>query len=120
MDEAAFFLLRIWLGHIAIAVFLCIPIIFLGRKRAHWQRWEVVAFALPFWTWGILMLIGGDGKTLANLQEAVVITFAIPMAASIRVAIGGRKSLLRYSVLILLFLCAVSAGLYFFVPGLPE
>ena len=120
MSEAAFFLLRIWLGQVAIAALLCLPIMFLGRRRVHWRKWEVAAFVVPFWIWGVLMLINGNGKTLANLQEAVVITLAIPLAALVRVAIGDKGHRLFYPVLALLLLCALSAGLYFFVPGLPE
>ena len=120
MGELSFFLVQLWLWHFVIAGVPCLLLVFFGRKRARWQMWEALAFVVPFVLWATLMVANGKGKTLGNAAEVAAISFAIVVAALIRVAVGHKERQPFYPAALLLLLCVVSAGLYFFVPGLPE
>ena len=113
-------MLIIWGYHVFVAGVVAAPILYFGRKRVHWEKWELVAFVIPFAIWSIAILIDGEGKTLSNLGECQVISIAIPVAALIRVFVGQRAKQRILSMLLIVLLCAVGIATYFLMPGLPE
>ena len=114
--------LRLWQIHLGIAVGLCVPIVLLGRKRAHWRPWELLAVVLPFSVWVLLMVsplsIGRKGS--GNLVEPFYLALGVPIAAIVRVWTGPR--LLRPAQINLLIaallgaLCTAGAAVFFLVP----
>jgi hypothetical protein len=112
--------LWIWFVHAVIATVLSLPVIILGSRRVHWNRWDLSAFVLPFAVWLLLMANDGQGKTLANLGEPFFFSFALPVAALVRVAIGTRVREVRCSISLLLLLCLVAIGVFFWTPALDE
>src|SRR5882762_3471342 len=92
VGETAMLIIKSWLIYLLIAGVLAAPIIFLGRRRVHWNWWETLAFIVPFSIWMGLMLseFSTGRKSLANLGEFVYISFAVPIAAFVRVALGSR------------------------------
>ena len=115
-------MVRIWLVHAAIATVLSAPIVFFGRKRVDWQWWELSALVLPFTVWSLLLFsdLSIDRKTLANLGEPVCFSLAIPLAALARVALGTRVGQRVCAGCLISALCVTAAGVFFFVPPLPE
>jgi hypothetical protein len=115
-------MLFVWMVHAVIAGLLSTPVIVLGRKRVHWQWWELSAWILPFSVWLLLMFseLSAGKKSLANLGEPFYFSFAIPLAALVRVAVGTRIAEVVCSVILLGALCAIAAAVFFVVPSLPE
>jgi hypothetical protein len=118
--EVLALMLLLWLVHCLFAGFLSLPLIIFGRKRAHLEGWESIAFLLPFSVWAVLMVISDSGKSLSNLVESQIIALAIPLAVAIRIGIGSFEGRRSYSALLILGLCNFAVGLYFFMPSLPE
>lgn len=120
--ETASLLFLLWSLHAVIGAALSAPILFFGRKRAGWASWELLALTIPFCVWALLMLspLSTGRKSLANLGEPVYISFAMPMLALLRVAVGRRLSERVYATSFLTVLCAVAATVFFLVPFKPE
>jgi uncharacterized membrane protein len=120
--ETTGILFLIWLAHAAIGAGLSAPILFLGRKRIGWARWELLALILPFCLWVVLMLspLSTGRKSLANLGEPVCISLAMPVLAWARVALGTRITERVYAASFLAALCGIAAAVFFMVPFIPE
>jgi hypothetical protein len=112
----------IWLAQAVIGAALSAPILFFGRKRIGWANWQLLALIIPFVVWMILMLspFATGRKSLANLGEPVYISFAMPVLALLRVAIGTKITERVYAVAFISALCVVAAAVFFLVPFLPE
>jgi len=115
-------LLTIWFGHAVVGTALAWPILFFGRKRVGWARWELLALTIPFCLWVLLMLspLSTGRKSLANLGEPIYISFAMPLLALLRVCLGRRISEKVYAGSFITALCVVAAAVFFMVPFLPE
>ncbi len=120
--ETAGTLFLIWSVHAAIGVALSAPILFFGRKRAGWANWQLLALFVPFCVWAILMLspLSTGRKSLANLGEPICISFAMPVLALVRVAVGRRLTERVHAAACITVLCAVAALVFFLVPSKPE
>jgi hypothetical protein len=120
--EAAGILFMIWMVQAAIGGALSAPILFFGRKRADVALWEFLALIIPFLVWMALMLspLATGRKSLANLGEPIYISFAMPVLALIRVAIGRKISERVCAVSFISVLSIVAAAVFFLVPFLPE
>ena len=112
----------LWLVHFGSAAVLTAPIVFFGRRRVHWQWWELSAFIVPFAVWALLMLSGlsTGKKSLANLAEPFYFSVALPVAAAIRVSVGTRVQERASAGGLILALCVLAAVVFFVVPSLPE
>jgi hypothetical protein len=117
-----FLIFLIWLAHAVIGAALSGPILFIGRKRVGWASWEMLALIIPFCVWVVLMLspLSTGRKSLANLGEPVCISFAMPVLALARVALGRRISERVYAASFLAILCVVAAAVFLMVPPIPE
>ncbi len=120
--EAAGTLFLIWFVHVAIGIFLAGPILLLGRKRVGWASWQVLALVIPFAIWAALMLspLSDGRKSLANLGEPVCISFAMPVLALLRVAVGRRLSERVCAFGVISALCIIAVATFFMVPFKPE
>jgi hypothetical protein len=120
--ETAGTLLLIWLVHAVVGVVLAAPILYFGRQRAGWAKWELLALVIPFGVWvGLMLSPLSDGrKSLANLGEPIYISFALPVLALLRVALGRRLSERTYAAGIITVLCIIAAAVFFMVPFKPE
>jgi hypothetical protein len=110
----------IWLYHTAIGASLSAPVIFFGRKRVHWSLLDLLAFFIPFGAWVSLMKVSDAGKGLANLAEPFFFSFAIPVAALVRVIVGARVKERACTIGLVALLSLVAAGVYRWTPILPE
>jgi hypothetical protein len=112
----------IWLMHAGIAAVLSTPVVFFGRKRVHWQWWELSAFIIPFAVWALLMFsdLSTGRKSLSNLAEPVYFSVAYPLAAAMRIFIGTRVRERASAGGLILGLCVLAAVMFFLVPSLPE
>jgi hypothetical protein len=113
-------MLWIWTVHSLIGAVLSAPIVFMGRKRAHWGLLDLLAFLLPFAVWCALMKVSSQGKSLSNLGEPFFFGFAIPIAALVRVIVGAHVDERRCSTSLIVLLILVAAGVYWWTPSLPE
>jgi hypothetical protein len=115
-------IILIWSAHAVIGSALASPILFFGRKRIGWANWELLALILPFCVWVVLMLspLSTGRKSLANLGEPVYISFAMPVLALLRVAVGRRLSETVYAASFITVLCVIAATVFFMVPSKPE
>ena len=120
--EAAGIFLKIWLVQAAIGGALSAPILFFGRKRVGVALWELLALVVPYLVWMILMLspLATGRKSLANLGEPIYISFAMPVLALVRVAIGTKINERVCAASLITFLSIVAAAIFFLVPFLPE
>jgi len=115
-------LFLMWFAHVAIGILLAGPILLLGRKRIGWSSWQLLALVIPFCVWAALMLspLSAGKKSLANLGEPVYISFAMPVLALVRIAVGRRLSERVYAIGFISVLCIVAAATFFMVPFKPE
>jgi hypothetical protein len=111
--------LWLWLISMGAAALLSLPVLIAGRRRAQWAWWELSAFILPFSCWAFLMFARGEGKSLANFVECLVISPFVPLAALARVVLGRQNRYWAAPVGIAI-LCAVAMLIYFLTPCLPE
>jgi peptidoglycan/LPS O-acetylase OafA/YrhL len=120
--ETAGTLFLIWSMHAVVGAALAAPILYFGRKRAGWANWELLALVIPFCVWVVLMLspLSTGRKSLANLGEPIYISFAMPVLALLRVAIGRRLSERAYAAGFITVLCVIAAAVFFMVPFKPE
>jgi hypothetical protein len=120
--EPAGTLFLIWLVHAVAGAGLAAPILYLGRQRAGWANWELLALVIPFGVWvGLMLSPLSDGrKSLANLGEPICISLAMPVLAIVRVALGRRLSERAYAAGFITVLCVIAARVFFMVPFKPE
>jgi hypothetical protein len=57
---------------------------------------------------------------LANLVEPIVFSFAIPVAALVRVMVEARARERAWSIGLVALLCLTAVCVYWLTPGLPE
>ena len=120
--EAVNTLVLIWAMQAVVGAALAAPILFFGRKRVGWANWELLALVVPYCVWVVLMLspLATGRKSLANLGEPICISFAMPMLALVRVAVGRRLPEAVCGLGFVTALCAVAAAVFFIVPFKPE
>ncbi|HEY5914327.1 MAG TPA: hypothetical protein VJA21_27370 [Verrucomicrobiae bacterium] len=112
----------IWTMHAVVGAALAGPIRFLGRKRAPWAAWELLALVVPFCVWLALMSspLATGRKSLANIGEPVYISFAMPVAALVRVALGKSIGERSCAVVLISLLCFAAAAAFLMTPMKPE
>jgi hypothetical protein len=113
-------MLWIWALHSVTAAVLSAPVIFFGRGRVHWGPLDLLTFLLPFAVWVALIDASSAGKSLSNLVEPIVFSFAIPIAALVRVMMGPRALERAWSIGLVTLLCLTAVCVYWWTPGLPE
>jgi hypothetical protein len=119
--EAIRLLFLMWIAQAVIGFALSAPILFLGRKRIGWAYWELLALIVPYSIWMILMLSPlATSKGVGNFMEPVYISFAMPVLALVRVAIGTKITERVYAVTFISALCVVAVAVFILVPFLGE
>ena len=75
-----------------VAVMPTALVVFLARRRVHWNPWELLAFILPFLVWTLLMFSDWSAgrKSFSNLIEPAFLGIAIIIAAIVRASFGLR------------------------------
>jgi hypothetical protein len=117
------FILIAWVIHAVVAVVVVSPIVFLARKRVHWQPWELLAVVIPFIVWFGLMLsdLSTGFKSLSNLViEPGILALTLALGALARIAMSPSIPEKTASKITLVGLCFGAAVLFWIVPGLPE
>jgi hypothetical protein len=111
-------------AYLAISVLGSVPIILLGwaSKRVHWRPLDGLAVLLPFVTWLALRYSGlaTVPKNWTNVAEPIYFSFAVPVAALVRVLVGTRIRESVCSASLIAWTCFVAAMVLFFMPPLPE
>lgn len=120
MAEDIGIFLTLWLMHAVVAMSLAAPIVFVGRRRAQWQPWELLAFVLPFSIWMGLMFSDLESKSMSNMSESVILASTLPIAAFIRIWFGGMRNQRFCACVLIAILCGAAVGVYFLTPALPE
>jgi hypothetical protein len=109
-----------WFVYAAIAASLTAPIVFLGRKRIFWETWEFLALVIPYFVWLGLMLSDFKPKSLSNLVEPILIGFAVPVLALLRVSLSRKMDERLLAAGLITILSLVAVAVYWVVPCLPE
>ena len=115
--------LMAWSIHAAVALVVAAPVAFLGRKRVHWQRWELLSLVIPFCLWMVVAIVGlSTGvKSLANVGiEPRILGLALGLGALVRVSIGTRVSERRTAIGTLAAICVAALAVALIVPALEE
>jgi hypothetical protein len=112
--------LVLWIEYVVLAAAMSFPAFYFGWKRTRWNTIDLLALALPFAVWLLLMQSGQVGKSLANYGECIWISAAVGVAAFVRVLVGERVPGESCSVALLATLCFFAACLYWWTPQLPE
>ena len=112
----------LWIVQAVAGAALSAPVLYLGRGRVSWAHWEFFALIIPFCVWLLLMLspLSAGRKSLANIGEPIYISFAMPIAALLRVGIGRTVPERICAVGLIGALCVVAAVVFFAVPLKPE
>ena len=112
----------IWLIHVAAGAALSSPILWFGRKRIAWTKWDLLALTIPFCVWLVLMWspLSIGKKSLANIGEPIYVSFAMPVAAALLVGIGQRLRPMGGAIIMTALLCGVAVTTFFLVPMKPE
>jgi hypothetical protein len=107
-----------WLIYFLTTGLLCLPIWYLGRKRAHFVWWELGVFVLPFVAWLIVFSLSKD-KTLGNLVEVLILGGVVAVAMLARVVLGNtaNRNLVAAGLLGLQCVIAILLGKVF--PDVP-
>ena len=101
----------------AFASLLSSPVLVLGRKRVHWQFWELSAFVLPYGIWFGLYLSKLEPKSDFNVAiESVFMILSVLVAVLARVIIGARFSERLCAAILVFLLCIAAVVIYFSVP----
>jgi hypothetical protein len=110
----------LWPIHAAIAAILAGPIVLLGRKRVHWQRWELLALVAPYGIWAALMIsrLSDDRANFGKLTEAFYLAPAVAIAALLRIGIGARVREQLVAISLIAVLCGAAVAMFFLVPPL--
>jgi hypothetical protein len=111
---------NLWFMHAFVATLLTAPAVFIARSRVNWRAWELLALVLPFCCWLALLVYGNSPKSLSNISEVFLLSFAIFIAGLVRVAMARRFPQTLVAAGLLLALCATATGIYFLTPLLPE
>lgn len=115
-----FFLLP-WLLHAGIGALMTAPIVYLSRKRVHWQWEEALVFVVPFSVWLLLQACEFVTKSFSNdLVEPSILGSVVPLAALVRVAVGTSLADRKAIAALMAAVSATAACLYFFFPYLEE
>ena len=111
-------LFLLWSIHAVIGAALAAPIVFLGRKRAGWARWELLTLIIPFCFWVLLMVspLSAGRRNLTSLAEPIFISLALPVLALLRVAAGRRFSERLYFASSIAVLSGIVITAFFTVP----
>jgi hypothetical protein len=119
--EGLALLAYLWFLHLCVAFTVSLPFWFFGRHRAQWFKWEPIILVVPFAVWATLSVIDGGGKSLTNAAvEGISLGGAIPVAAMIRVAVGGRLNRKKLAITMIVLLSLAAVLLWALVPMLPE
>jgi len=110
---------RLWLGHLILALVFVVPLVWFSRNRVQWKWWEGLAFVGPFAVWMLLPYLVSREKSISNLVEAFLISVTLVAGATLRVVIGRRGSPF-VPVAIQCCVVAVAIAIYILVPWLPE
>lgn len=112
----------IWTTHAVIGAALAGPIRFLGRKRRPWANWELLALVVPFCLWLAFMMspLSTGRKSLGNIGEPVYISFAMPVVALTRVALGRSIAEKPCAVGLISLLSLAAAAAFLMTPMKPE
>jgi dolichyl-phosphate-mannose--protein O-mannosyl transferase len=107
----------VWLIHAAVGATLSVPVLWIGRKRIRWTNWELLALVVPFCVWLLLSLspFSYGRKSFANIGEPIYISFAMPIAALLRVGIGQNLGRATVILIVLGCLCGVAVATFFLV-----
>jgi hypothetical protein len=110
--------LVIWLIHAGIALILSAPVLFFGRRRVQWRRWELLVVILPFTAWLLLMAsqFSVGRKGVANIEEAFILALGVPIVAVLRVVIGDRLPQSVCAGVFIFLLCAGAVAVFFTAP----
>jgi hypothetical protein len=119
--EGVALMLTVWAMHSVIAAVLSSPVVFWGRNRVRWGPGDLLAFVLPFGVWLALSEFSAPtGKSLANLIEPFYFALATPVAAPVRVLLGGRGRQWVCSLCLAALVCLTAACVFWLTPPLPE
>jgi hypothetical protein len=80
----------LWLIHAILGAALTAPILFLGRKRVGWAKWQWLMLMVPFCLWVLLMAspLPAGRRSLTCLGTPIFISLGMPLLAFVRVAAG--------------------------------
>ena len=112
-----------WSIHAVVALVVAAPVAFLGRKRVHWQTWELLSLVIPFCLWMVVAIVGlsTGAKSLANVGiEPRILGLALGVGALVRVVIGTRVTEKRAAIGILAGICVAALAVALIVPALEE
>jgi len=94
------------------------PILVLGRKRIHWQLWELSVFVLPYAIWVSLFFSNIEPKSDLNMAvETVFMILSVLVAVLARVIIEARFPERLCAAVLICLLCVVDVVIYFAVPN---
>jgi hypothetical protein len=99
---------------------VCGAIWWFGRKRVQWSPLDFLLLVLPYAVWFVLLGTDICCKSMSNFGEAFYVGVAVAFAPIIRLVLPKRWNGKAVAAALLIAACAVAAGMYFAVPGLPE
>ncbi len=99
---------------------VCLAVWFLARKRVQWNTLDFLILVVPYVLWMILAVVVNLPKSMSNLIELLGLGLAVALAPIIRLIPPKGWDGKLIAAILLIAACAGAAGIYFFVPCLPE
>jgi hypothetical protein len=109
-----------WFLFLIPAAPVCLVIWYLGRRRVLWNKLDFLILVVPYATWMILAIAVNLPKSLANFSELLCLGLAINLAPIIRLVLQRSWNGNVVAAALLIVAAVVAAGIYFYVPCLPE
>jgi hypothetical protein len=106
-----------WPVHVITAIVLSAPLLYFGRRRVSWQPLDCLPLVCPYGIWFVLTLLKPIGKNdLDSVGEPFLLSFAVALAALVRVMIGRKIPERTVSITLTGLLCIAAVVFYFCDP----
>ncbi len=110
-----------WILFLIPSLPVCLAVWFLGRKRVQWNKLDFLILLVPYVAYMILAVAVNLPKSLSNVAiELPHLGLAVNLAPIIRLVLPKKWNGRIVAATLLIVGCAVTAGIYFSVPCLPE
>jgi hypothetical protein len=104
-------LFLLWIPCTLFPSVFCFPLLIWGSRRANWQRYELLAFVIPYLIWAVCIPTVSIDRGTWHPAEYFLISMTISLAMLVRIAVGYRKNQWLYSGAMIVGICIVAVSL---------
>jgi len=116
-----FAVILVWYPFFIMPIFIGFSIIIMFKQDFKFNKYHYLELILPWLTWILLLGVNDNGKSLANVFEAILLGFFIVTLLLLEVL--SNKFEFKYklnSKISLIISCIIAINLWAFIPLIPE